>query len=146
MRGPLLLEKKQCQKIRLENSGPKFWRPKFVSQNSALNSGSGGANPLCRLLSLTIFGPCGSCCTRFCLASPQTRIARSQACYTWRYWAGELQGDAAHTLRSELLPPHISQIPCATLAAQCEIPPLYRAMPFRGSIAEGVSHAFSLFS
>ena len=35
--------KKQSQKIRLENSGPKFGRPKFVSQNSALNSGSGGA-------------------------------------------------------------------------------------------------------
>ena len=30
--------KKQSQKIRLENSGPKF-----VSQNSALNSGSRGA-------------------------------------------------------------------------------------------------------
>ena len=35
--------KKQSQKIRPENSGPKFGRPKFVSQNSALNSGSGGA-------------------------------------------------------------------------------------------------------
>ena len=30
--GPLLL-----------NSGPKFWRPKFISQNSTLNSGFGGA-------------------------------------------------------------------------------------------------------
>ena len=35
--------KKQSQKIRLKNSGPKFGSPKFVSQNSALNSGSGGA-------------------------------------------------------------------------------------------------------
>ena len=36
-RGPLLLEK-QSQKIRPKNSGSKF-----VSQNSGLNSGSGGA-------------------------------------------------------------------------------------------------------
>ena len=35
--------KKQSQKIRPKNSGPKFGRPKFVSQNSGLNSGSGGA-------------------------------------------------------------------------------------------------------
>ena len=41
-RGPLLLEKAES-KIRPKNSGPKFGRPKFVSQNSALNSGSGGA-------------------------------------------------------------------------------------------------------
>ena len=41
-RGPLLLEK-QSQKIRPKNSGPKFGRPKFVSQNSGLNSGSGDA-------------------------------------------------------------------------------------------------------
>ena len=33
---------KQNQNIRAKNSGPKFGRPKFVSQNSALNSGSGG--------------------------------------------------------------------------------------------------------
>ena len=45
--------KKQSQKIRPKNSGPKFGRPKFVSQNSALNSGSGRANPLCRLFSLS---------------------------------------------------------------------------------------------
>ena len=49
--GPLLL-KKQDQKIRPKGSGPEFRRPKFVSQNSAANSGSGGANPLCRTLSL----------------------------------------------------------------------------------------------
>ena len=35
--------KKQNQKVRPKNSGPKFGRPKFVSQNSALSSGSGGA-------------------------------------------------------------------------------------------------------
>ena len=40
--GPLLL-KKNSQNIRPKNSGPKFGRPKFVSQNSGLNSGSGGA-------------------------------------------------------------------------------------------------------
>ena len=34
---------KKSQKIRPENSGPKFGRPKFVSQNSGLNSCSGGA-------------------------------------------------------------------------------------------------------
>ena len=36
---------KKCEsqiKLRPKNSGPKFGRPKFVSQNSALNSGSGG--------------------------------------------------------------------------------------------------------
>ena len=37
-----LLEKKD-QKVRSRNSGPKFGRSKFVSQNSASNSGSGGA-------------------------------------------------------------------------------------------------------
>ena len=36
-------KKKQNQKIRPKNSGPEFGRPKFVSQNSALNSGSSGA-------------------------------------------------------------------------------------------------------
>ena len=41
--GGLFCWKKQSQKIRPKNSGPKFGRPKFVSQNSALNSGSGGA-------------------------------------------------------------------------------------------------------
>ena len=41
-RGPLLLEK-TVSKIRPKNSGPKFGRPKFVSQNSALDSDSGGA-------------------------------------------------------------------------------------------------------
>ena len=41
--GGLFCWKKQSQKIRLEHSGPKFGRPKFVSLNSALNSGSGGA-------------------------------------------------------------------------------------------------------
>ena len=35
--------KRQDQKIRPKNSGPKFGRPKVVSQNSAPNSGSGGA-------------------------------------------------------------------------------------------------------
>ena len=40
--------KNQSQKLRPKNSGPKFGRPKFVSQNSALNSGSGG-----RILSQT---------------------------------------------------------------------------------------------
>ena len=40
---PLLAKKKQSQKIRPKNSGPKFGRPKFVSRNSALNSSSGGA-------------------------------------------------------------------------------------------------------
>ena len=40
--GPLFLEK-QAQKIRPRNSGPKFGRPKFVSQNSGPNSGFGGA-------------------------------------------------------------------------------------------------------
>ena len=34
---------KKDQKIRAKNSGPKIGRPKFVSQNSAPNSGSGGA-------------------------------------------------------------------------------------------------------
>ena len=42
-RGPLLLDKKQDQEIRPENSGPKFGHPKFVSQNSTPNSGFGGA-------------------------------------------------------------------------------------------------------
>ena len=42
--GGLFRWKKQSQKIRPKNSGPKFGRPKFVSQNSGLNSGSGGAN------------------------------------------------------------------------------------------------------
>ena len=37
-RGPLLLKKTESRK-----SGPKFGRPKFVSQNSAPNSGFGGA-------------------------------------------------------------------------------------------------------
>ena len=41
--GGLFCWKKQSQKIRLENSGSKFGRPKSVSQNSALNSSSGGA-------------------------------------------------------------------------------------------------------
>ena len=42
--GPLLLEKKkQNQRIKPKNSGSKFGRPKFVSQNSALNSDSGDA-------------------------------------------------------------------------------------------------------
>ena len=41
-RGPLLLEE-NSQKIRPKNSGPNFGHPKFVSQNSALNSGPGGA-------------------------------------------------------------------------------------------------------
>ena len=41
--GALFCWKKQCQIIRPKNSGPKFRRPKFVSQNSGLNSGSGGA-------------------------------------------------------------------------------------------------------
>ena len=45
-RGPLLLEKIES-KIRPKNSGPNFGHPKFVSQNSALesslDSGSGGA-------------------------------------------------------------------------------------------------------
>ena len=41
--GGLFCWEKQSQKIRPKNSGPKFERPKFVSQNSALNSGSGGA-------------------------------------------------------------------------------------------------------
>ena len=41
--GALFCWKRQNQKIRAKNSGPKFGRPKFVSQNSALNSGSGGA-------------------------------------------------------------------------------------------------------
>ena len=35
--------KKQGQTFRPKNSGPKFGRPKFVSQNPSLNSGSGGA-------------------------------------------------------------------------------------------------------
>ena len=35
--------KKKSQKFRPKNSGPKFGRPKFVSQNSALDSGSGGS-------------------------------------------------------------------------------------------------------
>ena len=35
--------KKKDQKIRPKNSGPKFGRLKFVSQNSAPNSGFGGA-------------------------------------------------------------------------------------------------------
>ena len=37
--GGLFCWKKQSQKIRPKNSGPKFGRPKFVSQNSGLNSG-----------------------------------------------------------------------------------------------------------
>ena len=41
--GGLFCWKNQSQKIRPKNSGPKFGRPKFVSQNSGLNSGSGGA-------------------------------------------------------------------------------------------------------
>ena len=41
--GGLFCWEKQSQKIRPKNSGPKFGRPKFVSQNSAPNSGSGGA-------------------------------------------------------------------------------------------------------
>ena len=41
--GGLFCWKKQSQKIRPKNSGPKFGRPKFVSQNSGQNSGSGGA-------------------------------------------------------------------------------------------------------
>ena len=41
--GGLFDWKKQSQKIRPKNSGQKFGRPKFVSQNSALNSGSRGA-------------------------------------------------------------------------------------------------------
>ena len=41
--GGLLSGKKQSQKIRPKNSGPKFGRKEYVSQNSALNSGSGGA-------------------------------------------------------------------------------------------------------
>ena len=40
--GPLLLENTES-KIRPKNSSPNFGSPKFVSQNSALNSGSGGA-------------------------------------------------------------------------------------------------------
>ena len=41
--GGLFSWKKQAQKIRPRNSGPKFGRPKFVSQNSGPNSGFGGA-------------------------------------------------------------------------------------------------------
>ena len=41
--GGLFCWKKQSQRVRPENLGPKFGCPKFVSQNSALNSGSGGA-------------------------------------------------------------------------------------------------------
>ena len=41
--GGLFCWEKQSQKIRPKTSGPTFGRPKFVSQNSALNSGSGGA-------------------------------------------------------------------------------------------------------
>ena len=41
--GGLFWWKKQSQKLRPKNSGPKFGRLKFVSQNSAQNSGSGGA-------------------------------------------------------------------------------------------------------
>ena len=44
--GPLLLETKQNQILRPKNSGPNFGRPKFVSQNSALNPGSRGAKIL----------------------------------------------------------------------------------------------------
>ena len=44
--------KKEDQKIRPKNSDPKFGHPKFVSQNSALNSGSGGTKSLCRNFSL----------------------------------------------------------------------------------------------
>ena len=47
--GPLLLEKTESK-----DSGPKFGRPKFVSQNSALNSGSGGVkSPVQKVISHT---------------------------------------------------------------------------------------------
>ena len=49
--------KKQSQKIRLKNSGAKFGCPKFVSQNSALNSGSGGAKSPVQTLSLLLLLP-----------------------------------------------------------------------------------------
>ena len=39
------------QKIRLENSGPKFGSPKFVSQNSALNCSGGAKSPVQTLVS-----------------------------------------------------------------------------------------------
>ena len=41
--GPLLLEKNRLKKFLPGNSGPKFGRPKIVSQNSGPNSGFGGA-------------------------------------------------------------------------------------------------------
>ena len=45
--GPLLREKTRIkQKKQPRNSSPKFGRPKFVSHDSALNSGSGGAESL----------------------------------------------------------------------------------------------------
>ena len=39
--GASLCWKKQAQKVRPRNSGPKFGRPKYVSQNSGPNSGFG---------------------------------------------------------------------------------------------------------
>ena len=42
-RGPLLLEKTESIRFDPRNSGPKFRRRKFVSQNSGKNSGSRGA-------------------------------------------------------------------------------------------------------
>ena len=46
---------KQNRNIRPKNSGPEFGRPKFVSQNSALNSGSGGAkSPVLQFIPDTI--------------------------------------------------------------------------------------------
>ena len=53
--GGLFCWKKQDQKIRPKNSGPEFGRPKFVSQNSALNSGSGGAKSPVQKFILEIF-------------------------------------------------------------------------------------------
>ena len=44
--GGLICWKEQDLKNQAKNSGPKFGRPKFVSQNSAPNLGSGGAKSL----------------------------------------------------------------------------------------------------
>ena len=56
--GGLFCWRKQDQKIRPKNSGPKFGRSKFVSQNSAPTSGSGGVKcPVQKNLALRNSGP-----------------------------------------------------------------------------------------